>query len=107
MKNLGQMLKQAQQMQQKMTEMQEKLAETEIEGLSAAGRVRVVLTGKGEAKGVQIDPALLADGDVGTLEDLVRAAINDASVKMESLKKDMMADLTGGLPLPPGMQLPF
>lgn len=110
MKNLGQMLKQAQQMQQKVADMQEKLAAAEIRGEStstAGDRVAVTLSGKGEALAVSIDPSLLEKGDVGDLEEGVRVAINDAATKMEAMKKEMMAELTGGVALPPGLQLPF
>ena len=107
MKNLGQMLKQAQQMQQKMTDLQEELARTEVAGAAPGGQVRIRLSGKGEALDVSIDPVLVGGGDVAGLEGLVRAAINDASAKLNEMKKEMMSDLTDGLPLPPGMQLPF
>jgi len=107
MKNIGAMLKEAQKMQQKMTDLQEKLSALEIEGEAAAGRVRVVLSGQGETKSVSIDPALIAPDDAEMLEDLVRTAFNDANAKRAAAKKEMMSDITGGLPLPPGMQLPF
>jgi len=107
MTNLGQMLKQAQQMQGKMQEMQEKLAELEVTGTSGAGMCQVTLNGKGEAQRVQIDPALVTPGDAPVMEDLILAAINDAKGKVDEKMREKMTELTGGLPLPPGFQLPF
>ncbi|MEE9544033.1 MAG: YbaB/EbfC family nucleoid-associated protein [Rhodospirillales bacterium] len=107
MKNLGAMMKQAQEMQAKMAEMQERLANTEIEGSSGGGLVRVTLTGKSQVRKVKIDPSLMADGDVEVIEDLVVAAFNDARGKIETMLAEKMSELTGGLPLPPDLQLPF
>jgi len=107
MTNLGQMLKQAQQMQGKMQEMQDKLAEMEVTGSSGGGMCQVVLNGKGEAKSVSIDPALVNPDDAAVMEDLVLAAINDAKAKVDEKMREKMSELTGGLPLPPGFQLPF
>ncbi len=107
MTNLGQMLKQAQQMQTKMQEMQEALAEIEVTGSSGAGMCEVTLNGKGEAKRVKIDPALITPDDAEVLEDLILAAINDAKAKAEEKSREEMQKLTGGLQLPPGFQLPF
>lgn len=107
MKNLGQMLKQAQELQARMGELQEKLAAMEVTGLAGGGMVTVIVNGKGEARNVTIDPKLMAPGEHAVVEDLVRAAINDAKGKLERLVRDKMSELTGGLPLPPGLQLPF
>ncbi|OHC74108.1 MAG: nucleoid-associated protein, YbaB/EbfC family [Rhodospirillales bacterium RIFCSPLOWO2_01_FULL_65_14] len=107
MKNLGQMLKQAQELQSRMAAMQEKLATVEITGSAGGGMVRVTIDGKGEAKKVTIDPSLMAPGEEAVVEDLVRAALNDAKGKLEAVVREKMSELTGGLPLPPGMQLPF
>ncbi len=107
MKNLGQMLKQAQEFQGKMQEMQDQLAELEVTGSSGGGMCQVVLNGKGEAKKVSIDPALVSPDDASVLEDLIVAAINDAKAKADERMRDEMQKLTGGLQLPPGMQLPF
>jgi DNA-binding YbaB/EbfC family protein len=107
MKNLGQMMKQAQELQAKMTEMQERLAELEIMGESGGGMVRVRLSGKGEMRGLDIDPAISVDGDREMLEDLIVAAHNDAKAKLEETVKEKMSEVTGGLQLPPGMSLPF
>ena len=107
MKNIGQMLKQAQQMQSKMAEMQEQLAETTVEGVSGAGLVTVALNGKGEMKGVKIDPSLIKSDEAEILEDLIVAAHADAKAKAEAKAAEAMKELTGGLELPPGMTLPF
>jgi len=107
MKNLGQMLKQAQELQGKMQEMQTQLAEVEVTGVSGGGMCSVVMNGKGEAKSVKIDPRLVDPDDATVLEDLILAAINDARGKADEYMREEMSKLTGGLPLPPGMQLPF
>jgi len=107
MKNLGQMLKQAQELQGKMQEMQAQLAEMEVTGTSGGGMCEVVMNGKGEAKSVKIDPRLVDPEDATVLEDLLLAAINDARAKADEYMRDEMSKITGGLPLPPGMQLPF
>ena len=107
MKNLGNLMKQAQQMQAKMAEIQAKLGETEIEGVAGGGMVKVLLNGKGEMRKVTIDPSLVVPEDVEMLEDLVLAAFNDAKGKIERLMQTEMQKVTGGLNLPPGMKLPF
>ena len=107
MKNIGQMMKQAQKMQAKMGELQERLANTEITGASGGGMVQVTLNGKSEMRSIKIDPALVDPDDVEVLEDLVVAAFNDAKAKAEAHMAEAMSELTGGLQLPPGMQLPF
>ena len=107
MKNLGQMMKQAQQMQAKMAEMQEGLGALEIRGGAGGGMVTVTLNGKGEMQGLKIDPSLVNSDDVEVLEDLVTAAFNDAKTKVEAHMQEEMSKLTGGLKLPPGMNLPF
>ena len=103
---LAGLMKQAQQMQDNMRRMQEQLAGIEIEGQAGAGLVKVVMTCKHDVKRVSIDPALLAD-DKDMLEDLVAAAVNDAVRRVESTVQEKMAGVTAGLPLPPGMKLPF
>ena len=105
--NLGKMMKQAQELQSKMAEMQERLGEAEVEGSSGAGMVTAVMTGKHELKRLKIDPALADPADIEVLEDLVIAAVNDARTRVEQHVKDAMAEVTGGLNLPPGMNLPF
>jgi nucleoid-associated protein EbfC len=107
MKNIGQMLKQAQEFQTKMAEMQERLGEAEITGASGGGMVTCTLTGKGELKSVKVDPSLAKPEELEILEDLVVAAHHDAKVKLEAYVQDEMAKVTGGLQLPPGMKLPF
>ncbi len=107
MKNLGNMLKEAQKMQAKMAEMQERLAEIEVAGSAGGGLVTVTLTGKGDLRGLKIDPSLFRDDDVEVLEDLLIAAHADAKAKAEAEVARKMQDVTAGLPLPPGMKLPF
>ncbi len=103
---LAGLMKQAQQMQDNMRRMQEQLAGIEVEGQAGAGLVKVVMTCKHDVKRVSIDPTLLAD-DKDMLEDLVAAALNDAVRRVESMVQEKMAGVTAGLPLPPGMKLPF
>ena len=108
MKNLAGRLKQASQMQQKMEEMQAKLLATEVEGSAGAGMVRITLNGKGEMRAIQIDPKLVGEsGDADMLQDLILAAHTDAKRKAEATSSEEMQKLTAGLPLPPGMKLPF
>ncbi len=107
MKNIGQIMKQAQQMQTKMAELQEQLAALEVLGTAGGGMVQVTMSGKGELRGVKIDPTLANPDDVEVLEDLIMAAANDAKAKVEVRVQEEMQKLTGGLQLPPGMQLPF
>jgi DNA-binding YbaB/EbfC family protein len=107
MKNIGQIMKQAQQMQTKMAELQEQLAALEVSGSAGGGMVQVTMSGKGELRGVKIDPTLANPDDVEVLEDLIMAAANDAKSKVEVRVQEEMQKLTGGLQLPPGMQLPF
>ena len=104
MKNIGDLMKQAQMLQQRFQEAQEKVNLVEAEGQSGGGMIKVTLNGKGLAKAVRIDPTLIDPKDVGMLEDLVVAAINDARVKLDAKVSDEMSKATGGLPLPPGMK---
>jgi DNA-binding YbaB/EbfC family protein len=103
---LGNLMKQAQLMQENMKKLQEQLAMTEVEGQAASGKIKVVMTGRHEVKRVSIDPALMAD-DREMLEDLVAVAVNDAVKRVEAFTQEKMASATAGLPLPPGMKLPF
>jgi len=103
---LAGLMKQAQQMQENMKRLQEELASVEVEGQSGAGLVTVVMTCRHDVKRVKIDPSLLSD-DKEMLEDLVAAAFNDAVRKAESTTQEKMSSITSGLPLPPGMKLPF
>jgi DNA-binding YbaB/EbfC family protein len=107
MKNISQMMQQAQKMQEKMEELQANLNAAEIIGVSGGGMVEVVLTGKGMAKRVKINPSMVILDDVEILEDLITAAINDARNRIEEKMKEEMSKITGGLGLPPGMNLPF
>ena len=107
MTNVGQMVKQAKELQSRMAGLQEKLAELEGTGASGGGMVKVTLNGKGEARRLSIDPALINGEEAGVLEDLILAAFNDAKGKIEKTVQEKMSDLTGGLPLPPGMTFPF
>ena len=103
---IGNLMKQAQLMQENMKKLQEQLAVMEVEGQAGSGLVKVVMTGKYEMKRVTIDPKLLAD-DKEMLEDLITAAANDAVRKIDATTQEKMAGVTAGLPLPPGMKLPF
>lgn len=107
MKNLGNMLKEAQKMQGKMAEMQEKLADIELIGAAGGGMVKITVNGKGEMRKASIDPSLADPAEVEILEDLIVAAFNDAKAKVEAETQAEMGKLTGGLNLPPGLKLPF
>ncbi len=107
MKNLGQLMKQAQQMQQKMTEMQQQLETLEMIGVSGGGLVQVTLNGKSDLKRLKIDKSLLVSDEAEVVEDLIVAAFNDAKQKVAAHAEAEMHKLTGGLNLPGGMKLPF
>jgi len=108
MKNqLGDLMQQAQKMQEKMQEAQQKLAELEVTGEAGAGLVKIVMTGKHQARKLSIDNSLVADNDQEMLEDLIVSAINDAVRKVDDASKDSMSGMTAGIPLPPGFKLPF
>jgi DNA-binding YbaB/EbfC family protein len=107
MKNIGQLMKQAQQMQQKMAEMQEQLAAVEMTGVAGGGMVQLTLNGKGEVKQVKLDTAVVDPQEVEVLEDLLVAAFNDARQKVAAHTESEMQKLTGGLALPGGLKLPF
>jgi hypothetical protein len=101
------MMKKAQEMQSKLQDAQEELGRLEVEGQAGGGMVRVRLTAKGEMKSVSIDPSLLTPADKEMVEDLVLAAHADAKLKADRAAAEKMQALTAGLPLPPGMKLPF
>ena len=103
---LGNLMKQAQQMQENMKNMQEQLALVEVEGQSGAGMVKVVMTCRYDVKRVSIDDSLMGD-DKDMLEDLIAAAVNDATRRVEATTQERMSGFTSGLNLPPGMKLPF
>ena len=107
MKNLNQMLKQAQQMQAKMQEMEQRLGELEVQGQAGGGLVTATLNGKGEMKSLKIDRSLVDPAEVEVLEDLIVAAYNDGKGKVQSRVQEETAKLMGGLNLPPGLKLPF
>ena len=107
MTNIARLMKQAQEMQSKMAEMQAKLEAVEISGAAGGGMVTVTLNGKGELRGIKIDPALIVPADIEVLEDLIVAAVNDAKTRVDANANEEMQKLTGGLQLPPGMQMPF
>jgi DNA-binding YbaB/EbfC family protein len=107
MKNIGQLMKQAQEMQAKMAEMQAQLEALELTGASGGGMVQLTLNGKGDLKKIKIDKTLLAPEEVEVLEDLIVAAFYDARAKVSAHAEQEMQKLTGGLQLPGGMKLPF
>lgn len=106
MKGLGDLMKQAQAMQSRIEEAQSRLHDMEVVGESGAGLVKVTLSGRYEARRVEIDDSLLAE-DKNMLEDLVAAAYNDAVRRVEVIQKEKMSEFTKGLGLPPGIGLPF
>ena len=105
MKDLMKMMKQAQEIQGRMQQLQEDLAAMEVEGQSGAGLVRVRLNGKMEARAIKIDPSLMKPDEAEILEDLIVAAFQDAKGKVETAVQGKMQEITGGLPLPPGLKL--
>jgi nucleoid-associated protein EbfC len=105
MKNIMNMMKQAQELQAKVAEMQAELETTQVEGVSGGGLVKVVLNGKGAMVRMSIDESLMKPGEGEILEDLIVAAHGDAKQKSEQAMAEKMQALTGDLPLPPGMKL--
>tara|TARA_Y100000588_G_C13876003_1_gene762385 strand:+ start:184 stop:504 length:321 start_codon:yes stop_codon:yes gene_type:complete len=105
MKNLGQIMKQAQAMQTKMADMQAKMQEAEVEGFSGGGMVTATVNGKGDLKRLKIDPKLIEAQDAEVLEDLIVAACGDAKARADNQFEEEMKSMAGGLPLPPGMKL--
>lgn len=103
---IGNLMKQAQKMQEDMQKAQQEIADMEIEGQSGGGLVTVVMNGRHELTRVSIDDSLVGD-DKDMLEDLVAAAVNDAAHKLDAASKEKMGGLAGGLNLPDGMKLPF
>jgi DNA-binding YbaB/EbfC family protein len=107
MKDLMGMMKKAQELQGKMQEFQENLGNLLIEGRSGGGLVTVTMNGKGELRGLKIDPSLFKEDSVEIIEDLIVTAHNDAKQKAEAEVQSKMSEMTAGLPLPPGMKFPF
>ena len=103
---LGNIMKQAQQMQDKMQKLQEELAQMEVVGEAGAGLVKVTMTGSHSVRRVELDDSLLED-DKELVEDLLAAAVNDAVRRVEAQNKERMSELTGGMQLPPGFKMPF
>ncbi len=103
---IGNLMKQAQKLQQNMQRMQEEIANMEVTGEAGGGMVSVIMTGRHELRRVTIDPELFKD-DKEMVEDLVAAAVNDAVRKLERETQERMAAMTAGLPLPPGLKMPF
>ena len=102
---MGNLMKQAQQMQEKMQQAQEEIANAEVAGESGAGLVKIVMNGRHDVKRVSIDDSLMSE-DKEILEDLIAAAVNDAVRKIESTSQEKMSGLTGGM-MPPGFKMPF
>lgn len=105
--NIGQMMKQVQDMQAKMASMQDRLGDVEVTGQSGGGMVVATMTGKLEMRKIVIDPKLIVADEKEMLEDLVVAAVNDAKAKAEKHIADETEQMMGGLKLPPGVKLPF
>jgi len=105
MKDMMGMMKQVQEMQAKMQQMQQDLADLEITGQSGGGMVSVTLNGKGDMRGIKIDPAMLKPEEAEIVEDLIVAAVQDAKSKVDEASQEKMQSIAGGLPLPPGMKL--
>lgn len=103
---LGNLMQQAQKMQEQMQRAQEELAALEVEGQAGGGMVKIKMTGRNEVRGVSIDDSLLSE-DRDMLEDMIAAALNDALQKVEQASREKMSGLAGGLNLPPGVKLPF
>lgn len=107
MKNMGNIMKQAQAMQKKMAEAEEKIKTLEAQGTAGGGTVKVTLMGDNKMTGLVIDPELINADEADVLEDLIKAAYNDARKKLDALTQEEMKNATGGLNLPGGMGLPF
>jgi hypothetical protein len=105
--NIGALMRQAQQLQENMQKTQAELAHLEVVGESGGGMVKVTMTGRNEVRRVQIEPSLVSGGDTEMIEDLVAAACNDAVRKAGELAQQKMSGLMGGMPLPPGLKMPF
>ena len=107
MNNMSQIMKQAKAMQEKMAEMQKKIEETEIEGSSGGGAVKIVMNGKHEVKNLFIDPSIVNSDEKEVLEDLIIAALNDVNKKIAEITNDQLGSISGGMGFPPGLKLPF
>ena len=105
MKDIMGMMGKVREMQERMAQVQEELNQLECEGQSGGGLVKVTLSGKGEMRSVKIDPSLMKPEEAEILEDLIIAAAQDARSKSEAAAQEKLSEVTGGLPLPPGMKL--
>ena len=103
--NIAQLMQQAQKMQENMQRAQEELAGVEVTGSAGGGMVTVTMTGKMDCRKVRIDPSVIADAEMA--EDLIAAAFNDAVAKVNAVSQEKMGAATAGMPVPPGMKLPF
>lgn len=103
---LGDLMKQAQEMQQKVQKLQEEVANLEVTGEAGAGLVKITMTGRHDVRRVDIDQSLMTE-EKSIIEDLVAAAMNDAVRRAEQAQQDKMSELTAGMPLPPGFKFPF
>jgi DNA-binding YbaB/EbfC family protein len=106
MKNIGNMMKQVQEMQTKMADMQARLDEMNVTGQAGAGLVKVTLNGKNLMQSIEVDDSLMKPDEKEILEDLLMAAYNEARAKVDQLVADQMKDVTGGMALPPGFNIP-
>ena len=107
MGNMGNMMKKVQEMQSKMQEVQKELESKTVEANAGGGMVSLVMNGKQQVQSINIDPSLLNKDEKEVLEDLIKAALNQAKEKVDEMSAEEMKKVTGGLPLPPGMKLPF
>ena len=107
MRNMAGMMKKVQEMQSRMEALQQEMADTEFSAAVGGGAVQVTMTGKGEMRGVKIDPSAVDAEDIDMLEDMICLAANNARAEADAAMAAKMKDITGGLPLPPGMSLPF
>ena len=107
MRNMAGMMKKVQEMQSRMEALQQEMAEAEFSAIVGGGAVKVTVTGKGEMRRVKIDPSAVDPDDIGMLEDMICLATNNARAEADAMMAAKMKDITGGLPLPPGMSLPF
>ena len=107
MTNISQIMKQAKVMQEKMAEVQKKIEEAEVEGSSGGGAVKVIVNGKHKVKKISIDPSLVDKNEIEVLEDLLVAALNDATNKISENMSSQLSNISRGMDLPPGMKLPF
>jgi len=107
MTNISQIMKQAKEMQEKMAEVQKKIEQSEVEGTSGGGAIKVIMDGKHNLKKINIDSNLVDKDEVEVLEDLIVAAINDANQKISENMSNQLGSISSGMGLPPGMKLPF